>query len=70
MKRFALRSVVTVASAAVLMLGGCATVSAPSAEIDSDQSKPSASPSAQSESNFASPQNALERYPELRYGGP
>jgi hypothetical protein len=70
MKKFAIRSVVTVASTAVLILGGCATVSGPSSQIDSDASMPSASPSTQSDNNFASPQNALERYPELRYNGP
>jgi len=70
MKRSAIRSVVAVASTTVLLLGGCATVNAPGSQSSSDGSMPSASPSTRSDNNFASPENALQRYPELRYEGP
>ena len=40
MKTFSIRTVAAVVSAAVLAVGGCATVGAPSPQSDSDTSMP------------------------------
>lgn len=61
---------VALASAIALMLGGCATANWPSPQSGGDGSASSASPSTARPSNFASPDDLLHRYPEMRGQGP
>jgi hypothetical protein len=68
MNRFFTRMAVVVASA--LLLGGCATTSAPDTLPGSDASSYRASPATSSSGGFASPRNLLEMYPEMRRQGP
>lgn len=67
MDRFYKRAAMVVASAAALMLGGCATANAPSPQTGNGASASPASPSTALPSNFGSPENLLQRYPEMRY---
>lgn len=65
MNRLNTRTVAAVVGAAALIVGGCATANAPTAQR-SDASASRALPPSSPPEGFASPRNLLERYPEMK----
>ena len=66
MIRYCRRVAIAVSSAAALLLTGCAMTSPPTAQQENGTAPFSVSPPASSPSNFASPRNLLQMYPEMR----